>query len=128
MRGEYQTQMICVSETNGAIFELKMNEALKTLVNPDIRLDPNRSFTAYIFYQIKHDVPETVVEAIELIEGTRFNCKDCPACELPEDGRKKHGFCKAHNKKVHFETPVCIEFYKYRINQNVLEEQLPELE
>ena len=124
MRGEYQTQMICVSETNGALFELKMNEALKTLVNPDIRLDPNRSFTAYIFYQIKHDVPETVVEAIELIEGSRYHCKECSACELSEDGRMKHGVCRIFDKKVRYDSPVCIEFYKIRTYHNELEEHL----
>ena len=128
MRGEYQTQMICISETNGAIFELKMNEALKPLVNPDIRLDPNRSFTAYIFYQIKHDVPETVVEAIELTEGVKYHCKECPACKLSEDARKKHGFCTARNKNVHYNMPVCIEFYKLRNDQKDLEEQLPAIE
>lgn len=122
MRGEYQTQMICVSETNGAIFELKMNEALKTLVNPDIRLDPNRSFTAYIFYQVQHTIPESITEAIEMVEGSTHYCVECPACEMSKDKRKKHGLCSVYCKTVHQKQPVCIDYYKFRDGQKLIEE------
>lgn len=114
MRGEYQTQMICISETSGQLFELKMNEALKSLVNPDIRLDQTRPFTAYIFYQVQHDIPESIIEAIELIEGSKHYCDECPACEIPEDKRKKWYFCLHHKKKIHNGQTACIDFYKLR--------------
>lgn len=120
MRGDYQTQMYCVSETNAEMFELKMNEILKGIKNPDIRMDPARSYTAYIFYQIQYDIPETITEALEMVEGSRHYCGECPGCLFSDDKRKKWQFCQVHNKKVHEDSPVCIEFYKIRDGANLL--------
>ena len=114
MRDEYQTQMICVAETNGAMFELKMNEALRRLVNPDIRIDTTRPFTAYVFYQVQHDIPESITEAIEMIEGSRHLCSECPSFIKSEDKRVKKGFCETRLKKVRQDNPVCMYFYKFR--------------
>ena len=121
MRGEYQTQMFCISETNSALFQLKMNETLKTIVNPDIRMDPTRPFTAYIFYTIQHDIPETITEALEMIEGDHHYCSECPALIRSEDHRKKWHFCHTHMKKVRQDNPACIDFYKLRDIPDLLE-------
>lgn len=120
MRGDFQTQMYCVSETNGELFELRMNEILKSIKNPDIRLDPVRSFTAYIFYQIQYDIPETITEAIELVEGEKHHCIECPACVLSKDKRMRNHFCQVKGKKVHEDSPVCINYYKLRDAKDLL--------
>lgn len=114
MRGEYQTQMYCISETNAAMFELKMNETLKTLKNPEIHMDTTKPFTAYIFYHIEHNIPESVIEALAMIEGSHHYCAECPFIEKSEDKRRKWKFCNLHNKKVKEDSVVCIEYYKHR--------------
>lgn len=112
MRGEFKTQMYCISESNGAMFELKMNEALQNLRNPDIRMDHSKPFTAYIFYSIEYDIPESVTEAMEIITGERHTCIECPALEISKDKRKKRHQCTRRGWKVHGDTPVCMEYYK----------------
>ncbi|MBQ4467059.1 MAG: hypothetical protein II918_02455 [Firmicutes bacterium] len=114
MRGENQTQMYCISETNAAIFELRMNEALRNLVDPEIRLDPVRSFTAYIFYKIERTIPESIEDALVMIEGEHHYCDQCPSFIPPDDGRKKWGYCESRLKKVRLDSLACIDYYKLR--------------
>lgn len=122
MRGEQYKQMYCVQETNGALFELKMNEILKTVKNPEIEIDRNRSFTAYIFYENTIDVPETFTELIELISGERHTCQDCEHLIKSPDKRKRWQVCSFYNKKVRQNAPACKTFYLKIISSNLLED------
>ena len=114
MRGEQQYQLCCISEKSAPLFELRMNEALKTIKNPDIRLDANLPFTAYIIYSNSYDVPETLIEGLEILEGIKHYCSECPAFQRSEDGRKRWHFCTEYKKRVHQDSPVCINYYKLR--------------
>lgn len=121
MRDDYYTQCFCVSEMTGPQFEARINEILKTVKNPRIELDHNRSFTAYIFYNISVDVPETVTEALQLLEGTSHNCAECPYCIKSEDKRRKWHYCDYYHKKIHEKSPVCANFYRVYYQNSLIE-------
>lgn len=116
MRTERVKQIICICETNATIFENKMNDALSHLVDPEIHIDANRSFTAYIFYNVKRDVPEDILELFEMVEGEHHICKDCPHYIPPEDKRKKWGSCAITSMQTKRDTPACEHYYllKYK--------------
>lgn len=116
MRTERVKQIICISETNSEIFESRMNEALSHLVNPEIKLDSNRSFTAYIFYNVKRDVPEDILELLEMVEGEHHICEECPHYRPPEDKRRKWGDCVVTSEKVRGDGRACEHYYllKYK--------------
>ena len=116
MRTERIKQIICISETNAEIFEKKMNDALSHLVDPEIRIDANRSFTAYIFYQVKRDVPEDILELFELVEGEHHHCKECPHYIAPTDKRRKWGSCAITSGQVRGDGSACEHYYllKYK--------------
>lgn len=116
MRTERIKQIICISEPSAEMFEEKMNQALSHLVNPEIQLDSNRSFTAYIFYSVKRDVPEDILELLELVDGEHHNCNECPHYIPPADRRRKRGNCAVTSEQVRGDAPACEHYYllKYK--------------
>lgn len=116
MRTERIRQIICISESSAEIFESRMNEALSRVVNPEIHIDTTRSFTAYIFYNVKRDVPEDILELFELVEGDHHHCKECPHYVHPTDKRRKRGSCNITSEHVRADSPACEHFYllKYK--------------
>ena len=118
MKTDRVKQIICISETNSEIFESRMNEALSHLVDPEIQLDSNRSFTAYIIYNVKKDVPEDIVEEHEL-EGECLHCIDCPLCDRVVDiygnidSRVKWGKCMKNGMiSVNLNKRVCADYWE----------------
>ena len=120
MRGEHYKQMYCVEEKNGALFELKMNEILKTVKNPEITIDRTRPFTAYIFYEYEFDMPETITELFELISGEKHTCQECEHLIISPDKRKRWQMCSFYNKKVQQTQPACKTFYLKYYATNLL--------
>ena len=122
MRGDQYKQMHCIEETNGELFELRMNEILKTVKNPEIILDHNKPFTAYIFYENNIDVPETITEFFELLTGERHTCQDCPHLIKSPDKRRTRQMCDFYKKIVHQNQPVCKTFYMQNFEKFLLTE------
>ena len=120
MRGDQYKQMYCVEETNGELFQLRMNEILKTVKNPEITLDHNRPFTAYIFYENIIDVPETITEFFEILSGERHTCQECEHLIISPDKRKRWQMCNYYQKKVYQNTPVCKTFYMQNFEKFLL--------
>lgn len=116
MKTERVKQIICISEPNAEIFENRMNEALSHVVDPEIHLDTNRSFTAYIFYNVKRDVPEDILELFEMVEGEHHRCNECPHYVPPTDKRRKWGRCAITSGQVRADGPACEHYYllKYK--------------
>lgn len=114
MRTEKIKQIICISELSAETFEDKMNEALSGLVDPEIRFDTNKSFTAVIVYKVKRNMPEDVLELFEIIEGKNQRCCDCPYYVPPTDKRKKWGTCSATGERTRPEGRACEQFYLLR--------------
>jgi len=121
MRDDHYIQCFCVSEMAGPQFEARMNEILKTVKNPRIELDRTRSFTAYIFYDISVNVPESIQEAFSILEGTSHNCAECPYFIKSEDKRKKWHYCDYYHKKIHEQNPVCANFYRVYYQNSLIE-------
>lgn len=117
MRDDIYMQMYCVSESNGKIFEMKMNEILLTVRNPKIEIDKTKPFTAYIFYKITQDIPETVEEAFSLVEKQKHHCTECPHFERNKDKRRRWHWCLYHKKKIHQDNTVCETFYQERTSE-----------
>ena len=111
MRTDKVKQVICIAETSAEAFELKMNEALSGLSDPEILFDTNRSFTAVIIYHVRRDVPEDIVELFEMIEGNNRRCYDCPHYVAPTDKRKKWGTCSTSAQRVRPEGRACEKYY-----------------
>ena len=120
MRGDTYKQMYCIEEKNAALFELKMNEILKTVKNPEITLDRNRPFTAYIFYENSFDVPETITELFEMLSGQKHTCKECQYIKITDDKRKRRHLCGYYNKIVHQEQPACKTYYAQNFSSLLL--------
>lgn len=120
MRGEHYKQMYCIEEQNGALFQIKMNEILKTVKNPEITIDRTKPFTAYVFYENEIDVPETLTELFELISGERHICQECEHLIFSPDKRKRWQTCDFYNKKVQQKQPACKAFYLNLYATNLL--------
>lgn len=129
MRSDKIKQVITVSENNAADFQLRMNEALSNLSNPEIVFDPNRSFTAVIIYSVLRDVPEDLLELLELMDGDSHCCGECPHYIKSEDKRRKYGSCSRKADRTRADSRACELYYieRRRELQPVIEEykQLP---
>lgn len=114
MRTDRLKQVRCISETTAAAFEDKINEVLANLGDPEIRIDTNMPFTAYIIYSVQRDLPETILEMFELVDGESHFCKECPHFLKSTDKRKKWGTCVLKSAPSCTDSRACEEFYLYR--------------
>lgn len=109
-------QVACISETNAAIFQEKVNSILATTSNPEVVFDRARPFTVYIFYSIKKDVPETALELLEMLAADGHAvCGDCPAFIRSKDKRRKWGGCRRKTgERRHCDSSACEIYYLER--------------
>ena len=117
MRVNNFKQMACISENNAALFQERVNSILTQVPNPEIVLDRTRPFTVYVFYEIRKDVPETVLELLEMLDadGGKAKCEDCPAFIRSHDKRKKWGNCrKKPDKPTRCDSRACELYYLER--------------
>lgn len=117
MRSEQYKQVIAICESNAEDFQDKLNNALAGMTNPEITFDPNRSFTAYVTYNVRKDVPEDVLELLEMINGESHYCDECPYFEGSNDKRRKWGSCTMKKIKTRPEGRACEHFYLWRFKQ-----------
>lgn len=114
MRNVTFKQSICISETDAGIFQEKMNAALSQIPNPEIVFDNTLPMTAYIFYRVSKDQPETLLELLEMLDTKtqgRATCEICQHFERSEDRRKKWGTCRKYNKPIHMNGRACEAYY-----------------
>lgn len=114
MRQDKVKQIICISEPNPAIFEERMNEALSNLVDPEVRIYESMPFTAVILYTVSRDMPEDVLELLEMVDGGYHTCIECPHYVKPTDGRRKWGSCSAKGTKTRGDSRACEDYYLLR--------------
>lgn len=117
MRQSKYKQAIVIAENNAADFQEKLNEALAPIVDPQITIDSNRPFTAYILYSVSKDVPESVLELFELLDGEHHICLECPYFRTPTDKRMKKGECALKMERMRFEARACEHFYLWKKQQ-----------
>lgn len=110
MKKDYIKQIRCVSAQDSMTFENAMNEALVGMADPVITFDKTRPFTAYIEYTMQRDLPEGLLELLEMVCGYAFCC-DCPCFEAPTDKRRKWGECKLKGKSVRMDAYACEVYY-----------------
>lgn len=130
MRTTKFKQCVCISETSAEAFQDAANAFLVQVPEPEIIVDKTKPFTMYIFYTVRRDTPETVLEALELLDPDgSARCKDCPAFIPDADRRKKRGRCQLREGEFFQRQPACEFYYLKRRDGNgsILEEikQIP---
>lgn len=104
-------QCACISETSAPAFQEAVNSVLAQLPDPEIVVDKTKPFTMYILYTVKRSTPETLLEALEMLDPDGVaRCQDCPAFIPDSDRRKKRGSCKLRSGEFFKNQPAC-EFY-----------------
>lgn len=114
MKQDKVKQIICITEPDPAVFETKMNDALSNLANPDVHIFESMPFTAIITYTVSRDMPESILELFEMVDGEHHTCSGCPHYVAPEDGRRKWGSCSATLTKARGDSRACEHYYLYR--------------
>lgn len=114
MRNDKIKQCACISESNPQIFQEKINIVLSRITNPEIILDRTRSFTAYVFYSVNRNTPETLLELMEMIEGQSYTCADCPYLVRSTDKRKKWHTCGRDGSRTRDDSRACEDLYRMK--------------
>ena len=112
MRNDKLKQCACISEQSADAFQDAANAILAQLPNPEIIVDQTKPFTMYIFYTVRRDTPEDILELLEMLDadGGHAHCQDCPAFIPDTDRRKKSGRCQLRADIVGRDNRAC-EFY-----------------
>lgn len=113
MRTARFKQVACISEPNAAAFQDRTNEILAQASDPEIVFDQTLPFTAYIFFNVRRDQPDTVLELLEMLDadGGHAVCEDCPAFIRSKDKRKKWGSCRRKVTKTKCDSRACELYY-----------------
>ena len=113
MRNDRFKQVACVSAPDAATFETQSNAILAGINDPEIIFDKTRPFTAYIVYRVRKDVPETVLELLELLDddGGHATCANCPHLQRSEDKRKKWHTCRLTGERTREDSRACEHYY-----------------
>lgn len=113
MRTARFKQVACISEPNAAAFQDRANEILAQASDPEIVFDQTLPFTAYIFFNVRRDQPDTVLELLEMLDadGGHAHCEDCPAFIRSKDKRKKWGSCRRKVTKTKCDSRACELYY-----------------
>lgn len=117
MKVERYKQIIAICESNAEDFQDKMNDALAGISDPEVVFDSNRSFTAYITYRVRKNVPEDVLELLEMINGEPHYCEECPHFEREKDKRKKWTLCRLKREQTRPDSRACEHYYLWRMKQ-----------
>lgn len=112
-----------IQSKTGSEFESAVNDKLQELCKykPEIEIEHNIPFVAYIHYHFTAQYPECLSEAFYL-KGFRNTCQDCEHCErrLNSKGEYhkavKRGYCPHLDREVMLTKDVCDKFYMDRIN------------
>lgn len=117
MRSEKYKQAIVVQENNAIDFQNHLNDALSGLVNPEIIIEKSIPFTAYIFYTASKNVPESVLELFEILDGEPHSCIECPYFTKPADRRMKRGSCSVKARNPRSDERACESFYLWKTKE-----------
>lgn len=108
------TQIMVITESDPAIFQDKVNEALQ--LHQDIKAleyknsDPG-IYSAILTYYDHREEPETTAD-IYAAAGKRYICNDCPHLELDPDRRSVTHYCSLHRDRVRLKNCACEDFLK----------------
>ena len=116
MRSIKFKQCACISEASAAAFQNAINAILQQTPEPEIVIDKTQPFTAYIFYKVSKDAPETVLELLEMLDedGGCAQCQDCPEFIRSTDKRRKWGKCRRKNEPTRTDSRACELYYLAR--------------
>lgn len=104
-----------VSGKDAFDFEVKLNAALDALnrqgVKYELSFNHNVGFCAYIVWEERMEIPETVRDEYEQV-GEKHNCIECPYFVRPTDGRRKNTRCPKIGKLTRADDCCCDLFYE----------------
>ena len=116
MRSIKFKQCACISEASAGAFQDAINAMLQQTPEPEIVIDKTQPFTAYIFYKVHKNAPETVLELLEMLDtdGGQAQCQDCPEFIKSTDKRRKWGKCRRKIEPVRADGRACELYYLAR--------------
>ena len=114
MKSDRIKQVKCICADNAEDFQDKLNEQLMHLDNPEITYFKDMPYYAIITYVVKRDMPESIIELFEMVDGRSYVCAACPHFSKTDDKRKKWGSCSASCIPMRMDSPVCESFYLLR--------------
>lgn len=101
----------CIQEADAVSFEIAMNELFDLAINPEIKYDDNRSYTAYVVYTYEANVAETLADEYELA-GKGRTCGECPYLERDNHATKKVFPCQyAKYGRTRIDSAACDRYY-----------------
>lgn len=118
-------KLAVIQAKTGAEFENAVNSKMLELCayQPELEIEHNMPFVAYIRYNFHGEYPETLADAMYL-KGFRNICKDCGHCErrLTQKGTYnatvKSGYCNHLDRQVTLTRGVCDKFYMDRLEND----------
>lgn len=119
-------KLAVIQAKTGGEFENAVNEKLLELsqYKPELEIEHNMPFVAYIKYHFFAEYPESISEAMYL-KGFRNMCKDCEYCERKMTAKGepqknvKFGYCTYHEKQIVLVRDACDKFYLDRITKGI---------
>ncbi len=108
-------QSLIITGSTASDFQDKLNEALAEIAEKgykhDIQFNMSYGLCAYILYEERKEVPESIADEYEL-KGMTFKCYECPMFRPSEDKRVKYTTCGHGVRKVGHSDPCCDWFYE----------------
>lgn len=126
MKTEHYKQIACISAESATEFETKSNAILAGVKDPEILFDQSKPYTAYIIYKVRKDIPETVLELLEMLDddGGRATCADCPYLVRSKDKRKAWHTCSKKAEPTRADSRACEDYYmeKRKLHREIINE------
>lgn len=94
-------------------FEKDVNRAMQELsrARPELQIDLAEGI-ALIRYHARVEIAEDTRDRYRA-QGVEFECRQCPECERPRDGRFKYVKCRYFDREVRWRGCACEEFYEW---------------
>lgn len=94
-------------------FEERVNDFLEEMTmrgaETNIKIETN-PLIAIIEYEETILIPETISDKYDL-RGMKCHCEQCEHFTIPDDKRRKRGFCELHQEMTWKSSSACDEYY-----------------
>lgn len=111
MKTDKVVRIVVVESGTATDFQDEMNTALKDIDSPEIQIDTNKPYLAYIFYKLDKQRAETLEDKFSL-QGISYKCAQCIHLEKPTDRRKKSSYCMLFQRDVRIDGSACEMLYR----------------
>ena len=108
-------QSLIITGSTAQEFQEKLNEALNSIASNgrkhEIQFNMNMGLCAYILYDERLEIPESIADEYEL-KGETYDCGECPMFRPSDDRRVKYTTCAKGYRRRGYCDPCCDWFYE----------------